>query len=218
MARKKQSKKPEIPSPEYLDRLLATPEHEVLVERLFAFFLEYPVQAELIGKQQNEQIMDFWKNSRETPSEEEPLVEKDESTIMGVDPQQSNLTRKRTEEAQYHEQKRSKSGAKRQRLECSKGCGHECSKAGQLNQHEQACHGKFCDLQKKEKAQESRLDPGCQSPRTAPRNHQSCWTFLGTRVILDTGFIQKHLLNEDKNREQPILIPHPISERSRTES
>ena len=49
MALKKQSKKPEILSPEYLDRLSATPEYEEVAERLFESFLEYLVQAKLIG-------------------------------------------------------------------------------------------------------------------------------------------------------------------------
>jgi hypothetical protein len=61
------------------------------VERLFASFLEYLVQGELIHEQQNEQIMDFWGSSRETPSEEEPLVGDDLSTIMERGPQLSTL-------------------------------------------------------------------------------------------------------------------------------
>ena len=61
------------------------------MERLFASFLEYLVQGELIHEQQNEQIMDFWGSSRETPSEEEPLVGDDLSTIMERGPQLSTL-------------------------------------------------------------------------------------------------------------------------------
>lgn len=62
MARKKQSEKPDIISPEYLDRLLATPAwYKVVVENSFHPFSKYLVQDKLISKEQNEQIMDFWK-------------------------------------------------------------------------------------------------------------------------------------------------------------
>ena len=95
---RKQSNNPDIPPPEQLDRLLATPEDGGVLERLSASFLIYLVRAELISKQQNEQIMDFWKSSRDIPRKrhELPML-----TQMEVDPEESHLTRRRTEEVQY---------------------------------------------------------------------------------------------------------------------
>jgi hypothetical protein len=76
MGRKQQCKKSEIPSPEYVNRLLAAPEYEGLGETLFAFFLQYLVKGEVMVKQQDEQLMNFWKKSRESASEEKPLLKR----------------------------------------------------------------------------------------------------------------------------------------------
>jgi hypothetical protein len=66
------------------------------------------------------------------------------------------LIRERREEVQYQVQKRLNSGAKPQRLDCSKECGQLCFKAGTFSQHQQPCHGKLRVLQKKEKIQDAR--------------------------------------------------------------
>jgi hypothetical protein len=76
MGRKQHCNNSEIPSPEYVNSLLAAPEYERLGETLFASFLQYLVKAELMVKQEDEQIMNFWKKSRESASKEKPWLKR----------------------------------------------------------------------------------------------------------------------------------------------
>ena len=156
LSQTQRQKSREVPPPEQLERLLTTPEYAGVLERIFANFLNYLVQSEFIGKQQTPQIMDFWKSARENPAREHQ-EDQETSDDMDVDPRQSHLTRRRSEEAQGRAQKRSKSTfSKAQAVPCPKGCGYIGGKVGPMSQHEAVCNGKPWNDQKREKAQASR--------------------------------------------------------------
>jgi hypothetical protein len=60
-----------VPSPEQLERLLLTPQHQDLRYRIIGFFLNFLVQTELVGKQQAGQIMNLWWENSDSETEED---------------------------------------------------------------------------------------------------------------------------------------------------